>query len=279
MKATIDLLGNKEKTKVSLALSKESVMLLDKAVIGFRSMFLLLTKEGDIQKEFNKKNALLFKNSLSRSEMVEQTITGIADENVFLVDDKLMSLNGFADFVDQLSIDMSIIKRIDLDNFLSVDLDDSNPSEYQENFLTFANITESGKDISERDASSKYKSFFNSIKFVLRSDVDRIIDPDDFEPDFSSITFDEIKENYEKLASTTLDFTYIRMERIKEVIRECIQMESESFKFKFQLFKYLKFSTYDDEFEFSDYHFIQRYYQQKFSRKGKSQYETDHIED
>ena len=106
MKATIDLLGNKEKTKVSLALSKESVMLLDKAVIGFRSMFLLLTKEGDIQKEFNKKNALLFKNSLSRSEMVEQTITGIADENVFLVDDKLMSLNGFADFVDQLSIDM-----------------------------------------------------------------------------------------------------------------------------------------------------------------------------
>lgn len=277
MKTTIDLLGNKEKTKVSLALSQNSVNLLDKAILGFRSLYLLMAKSGDIYGELNTKNSQLFKNSLTRSDMVDQIISGISEENIFSLGNKLYSLKGFSEIFDEVCIDLSLLRRINLAEYVvcsyeyqPIDEDDERPG-----FQHVADVI----SLSEKDAMTKYSEMFRNMSFDLGNNIDSRLDPEDFEFGASPFTFEEIRDNYSQLSNQNTRFDEIRMDRFKSIFRECLKMECESLKFKYQLYMLLKSDFYEDDFELSEYFLVQRYYQLKYGRKGAKIGETENLSD
>lgn len=175
MAKVIDLMSNREKTKVSLALNKETVDLIDNAVNGFRTIYTLLQVRNDLDLLKSTRTNLSFNNVISRSEILDEFIVGLSTEKVFKVKDSIYSLSELSEIFEKFCLDISLYGNIQISDCLKVKDPEKtfryylSAEQIQEDIL---GVMENCKDETWEMTLNYYPDLFEEIEFELVKEID-----------------------------------------------------------------------------------------------------------
>lgn len=190
--ASINLLGNYAKTKVSLALDEGTVNILDRAVMGLREIYMLSRNDGQLASLTGEKNYPLFKNLLNRSEIVNNIINAVKDEKIFEVGSSKLSIMDLVDFanntVDLLDFDY-MVDFTKVCTIHKVYYDFSGIDDFKQNI----------RDLSVQETIRLFSNDLKGIEFGLPDDVYFEILDDIVHRDIASEgLFEEIDQMYKQ---------------------------------------------------------------------------------
>jgi hypothetical protein len=175
MAKVIDLMSNREKIKVSLALNKETVELIDNAVNGFRAIYTLIHSRGELGTLNSSRSNSNFNNVISRSEILDEFVVSLSTEKVFKVKENIYSIVELSEMFEKFCLDFSLYGNIQISDYLKV----KDPSETFRYYISVEKLQESIADILNlcRDDTWEmtlvyYPDLFEEIEFELKENVD-----------------------------------------------------------------------------------------------------------
>jgi hypothetical protein len=145
MAKVIDLMSNREKTKVSLALNKETVELIDNAVNGFRAIYTLIQLRGELGSLNSSRSNSSFNNVISRSEILDEFVMSLSTEKVFKVKENVYSLVELSEMFEKFCLDFSLYGNIQISKFLKI----KDPTETFRYYLSVEDLQESVSSVIE----------------------------------------------------------------------------------------------------------------------------------